>query len=216
MYAFHFIEKLCAIHTGYFETIEDQEKCEKVISYLLDNFTQEEVIELLQDEDIYHLTYDNLPDSLWEGSLLKRDQYYFHRLLQIRAKPTKYDKINNIYTPNKYYVEMKIRFTEMDFIIYMYTTLQTAIPVRDTKKDIGTLKYLLKKYATIDNFFAEHVEAIDFLLYLIEYVKVKHPNRCAYLSLLDIENNYCSVAMEQFVLKTQTAIGEKINRIIHR
>lgn len=216
MTIFHFIEKLSATHNGCFETIEDQQLCEKTISYLLENFSEEEVTDILSETDIYHLNFNNLPEALWEESLLKKDQFYFHHLLQIKSRPTKYDKISNAYLPNKFFVEMKIRFTENDFVVYMYTTLQTAIPVRDIKRDIGTLHYLLKKYNSIDSFFAEHVEPIDYLLYLIEYVKSNHPKRCSYLSLLDIENNYSAVALEVFVNKTQVAISNKINKIIHR
>lgn len=216
MCAFYFIEKLSALHNGHFESIEDQKKCEKVVSYLLDNFTEEEVIEKLKDANIYDLNFDNIPEHFWDNSLLKKDQFYFHHLLQIKSKPTRYDKINNIYFPNKFYIEMKINFTENDLVVYMYLTLQTAITIRDIKRDIGTLKYLLKKYSSINDFFTDHVEPIDYILFLIEYAKTNHQKRSIYLSLLDIENNYSSTALEQFVNKTQAAIGQKINRIIHR
>lgn len=142
-----------------FSDINENDELKKTIYYLQDNnFTKKQIIN-------YLFKYGSvLDESLWEDSILKPDTFYYHEQLTIMPGPA-------IWNPNikeqsqKFYLEMKIKYTIYDLLEYYYNELLIPIELRDTNKDKGAFEHMLKKYINFK------VEPIDFVLYLIDYTK---------------------------------------------
>lgn len=140
--------------------INNTDNIKRIIYYLLDNEYEYDFI--LK----YLLTYGPcLDDSLWDNSILKPNTFYYHNSLTIMPGAS-------IWNPNmkekapKFYLEMKIDFTIDDLLNYYYHELLIPIELRNYDKDKGAFEHLLKTY---NNKFK--VEAIDFILFLIDYNK---------------------------------------------
>lgn len=137
----------------------DNKDIKRIIYYLQDNdFNNKQILN-------YLLEYGSeLNEILWENSLLKPNTFYYHEQLTLMPEPA-------IWNPNikeqsqKFYLEMKIKYTIDDLLNYYYNELLVPIELRDTNKDKGAFEHMLKKYIKFN------IEAIDFILYLIDYNK---------------------------------------------
>lgn len=136
----------------------------KVFDFLYDNgYEDNEIIKIMKyfPKDKL-LTHEDLPDILWEGSLLKKDKFYYHNSLHIESEPPYWDIENNIIISTNYYREMKIMLTVNDIIDYYYSKFEKGY-FDNINKDKGTVEYLLKRYSNID-----FVSNVDFILFLID------------------------------------------------
>ena len=129
----------------------------KIAYYLLDN--------KYNDSDILKYLITNnteLVDSLWDGSLLKPDTFYYHEQLTIMPGPSVWNP-NMKEESNKFYLEMKIKYTIDDLLSYYYNNLLIPVELRNTKKDSKAFEHMLKQYSKFK------MQPIDFVLYLIDY-----------------------------------------------
>lgn len=106
------------------------------------------------------LTPEDLPNSLWDNSLLERDKFYFHKELQIISPPPTWDECF------PFYLEMKIQYTINNVLDYFVQTFNINSEWINKEKELGSIKYLLKDYKKYS-----FVEPIDFILHLIDYTK---------------------------------------------
>ena len=146
----------------YGHTIEDEsllKKLKRTINYLIDNRYDNTFI------FSYLLDYGPvISEVLWHNTLLKPDTFYYHEQLTIMPGPS-------IWHPNmkeksqKFYLEMKIKYTIDDLLNYYYTELLIPVELRDRNKDKGAFEHMLKKYTKF------RCEPVDFILYLIDYNK---------------------------------------------
>lgn len=146
----------------YGHIIEDEnllKKLKRTINYLIDNNYDNTFI------FSYLLDYGPvISEVLWHNTLLKPDAFYYHEQLTIMPGPS-------IWHPNmkeksqKFYLEMKIKYTIDDLLNYYYTELLIPVELRDRNKDKGAFEHMLKKYTKF------RCEPIDFILYLIDYNK---------------------------------------------
>ena len=144
---------------------ESYNKTNKLIAYLKEADIEEAlIIKVL--EDVPHkdyLTHEDLPNWLWENSILKPKTFYYHHSLQITSPAPKYNMNKKYNNKTKFYLEMKIKYTVDDLIDYFYNTLGVPLEFKDKKKDGGAINYLLSKYSNFT-----FIEPIDFVLALIE------------------------------------------------
>lgn len=128
-------------------------KTKATIEYLLDNKIEEkDILKVLQEcSGKKFITKSDLPNFLWKNSLIKRDKFYYHHVLQIVSKT------------NDFYLEMKIQFTLKDLLEYFIKTLKVDRSIVNEKHYMTQIEILLKRYSKL-NF----VEDLDFVLTLID------------------------------------------------
>lgn len=144
------------------ENEKEYNNTKMIFDYLLDSGCELNTIlkVILYDmKNKEHITIDDLPDIFWEGSLLKRDTFYFHRELQILSPPP------TLTESFPFYLEMKIRYTKQDVLNYFMKSFQINNEWIDQKKELGSISYLLDNYKKFG-----FIEPVDFLLHLIDYV----------------------------------------------
>ncbi len=134
------------------------------IAYLLDNELQgEEIIAELKRHTAVQIYPDDLSDILWKNSLLKKGHFYFHKELQLVSPAPILQKDGTISYAEDY-LEMKIRYTEQDILDYFLSKAgYQARQICDTKKELKTIAYLLKRFSLLEN-----VEPVDLILCLID------------------------------------------------
>lgn len=139
------------------DDIDTLNNIKKIAYYLLDN--------KYNDSDILKYLITNnteLVDSLWDDSLLKPDTFYYHEQLTIMPGPSVWNP-NIKEESNKFYLEMKIKYTIDDLLNYYYNNLLIPVELRNTKKDSKAFEHMLKQYNKFK------MQPIDFILYLIDY-----------------------------------------------
>lgn len=138
-------------------------KTKAVIEHLKDcGYTEEQIIDIIIKEfpNAEYLDFNNIPTSLWENSLLKKDKFYFHKELQITSPPPTWDK------SFPFFLEMKIFYSEKDILNYYVKTFNIRGEWVNEDKEIGSIKYLLNKYKMFS-----FIEPVDYILHLIDYAK---------------------------------------------
>jgi len=149
---------------GYCPEEKDWIPTRATIAYLLDNdFSGEEITDELRKHNTPFIHPDDLTPGLWNGSLLKKGHFYFHRELQIVSPAPMLKKDGTIsYTED--FLEMKIRYTEQDILNYFLSRAgKQQQQICDTKKELKTIAYLIKRFTAV-----EHVEPVDLILCLID------------------------------------------------
>lgn len=198
------------IHGQYpFDTNEYKEISQKTIDYLKDNgLSDGEILKAIEEmERVNAITYDALPESLWQNSLLKKHKFYFHNQLQIRSPMPIWDPITNKTIAPKFYLEMRIKFTEKDLLDYFYKTMGVNSLLQDEKKDLAALKYLLDKYKKL-----QFIEPIDFVLFLIDFASGQEIKSHEVLSMCQYEATVIDVLQR----KTEEAKLSKLNQVVWR
>ena len=186
---------------------------EKTIGYLSDNnFSNKEIIDILFGfNGMNDIAIKNLPDKLWDGSLLKRNVFYYHSQLHITSHPPYFDVIEQKRISPKFFLEMKIRYTPNDILNYIYSNLKDLEKYSDFKKDIGAVNYLLGKYKKYD-----FMEPVDFLLFLIDEAYYQYRNvNAKFTDILEIDSFKINV-IDKLDNKVKSAEAEHKNKIIWR
>ena len=170
---------------------EQPEQTEKTIKYLADNgLSTAEICEVLDEIGDRtcppsNITPADLPQSLWDGSLIERNEFYYHRLLQITTPSPIFDPANCTIKSEPYYLEMRIRFTYKHLLEYFIRRSRIDVALVDEMRDVGSLKYLINKYSKI-----AAVRPLDFVLMLIDKATEDgFPLNC----IFDIQRNEAEV-----------------------
>lgn len=157
------------------------------------------IIEEFPNKD--KLTINDIPDSLWEGSLLERNKFYFHKELQILSPPPTWDK------SFPFYIEMKIQYAVDDILKYFIKRFNINEDWMNKEKELGSIKYLLKDYKKFS-----FMDPVDFLLHLIDYT---YSIGTKAISIYDISNKDTEYA-ELIELDINNAKASKKNKVIWR
>lgn len=146
-------------------TKENVNKTNATVKYLKDNNMNDyDICMLILNIGIKScLTPNDLPNTLWEDSLLKRDTYYYHNTLQLVSAAPIWDPETNSIKSEDLYVEMLIKYTIDDLYKYYINKLQLSNDFLQETRDKGALKHLLSIYTKI-----EDIESIDIVLMLID------------------------------------------------
>jgi hypothetical protein len=193
------------------DTDEYKTKTRKIIDYLKDcNIAENDIVYFIcTAPEANFITPQMLPDSLWEGSLLKRDKFYYHNKLHMTSKPPVWDPISGKEKVYEFFLEMKIQFTMKDLVHYFYKTLLIDTELLDIKRDTGSMIFLLNRYEKF-----KFIEAIDFLLSVIDYAASMDEER-RIKSILDIQQ-YEGDVFEILQRKVAEATVAKANVIVWR
>lgn len=144
------------------------------------------------------ITVDDIPDSLWEDSLLVRNKFYFHKELQITSPPPTWDQ------SYPFYLEMKIKYTLDDVLNYFINSSGVRSDWVNREKELGSIRYLLKDYKKFS-----FMEPIDFLLHLIDYCVADGMEITSIYSLRDKEielANYLEIDVAKAITKEKNKI----------
>lgn len=182
---------------------------EKTFSFLIDNgFLENDIIKMLKDFPAkMALEPKDLPDTLWEGSLLKRDTFYYHSELHITPPAPYWDFENDKIISNKFFLEMKIKYDIKNLISYYYRKFPKDLRLIEDKKDIGTMQFLISKYSKLS-----FIEPIDFILFLIDEAS----NSTNELNDMIEIRRFEEQTLKALEHKTINASAEKMNLIIWR
>lgn len=188
---------------GEYPTDEDYRTTSLTFEYLEDaKFTSNEIVNIICSLPINNaITFDLLPDYLWEDSLIERNKFYFHKELQILSPPPTWEKTF------PFYLEMKIRYTLDDVLNYFIRMSGVRQDWINREKEIGSIKYLLNNYKKF-----KFMEPLDFLLHLIDFCISKEVelNQIYDLTHYEIE------LAEYLEVDTTNAIANNKNQIIWR
>lgn len=180
------------------------------IAYLIDNeFDEKQIIEIMNGLD-WSRTFSNedLPDYLWEDSLIERNKFYYHNLLQIRSMAPVLNKITGkLEMIEKDYIEMKIMFTINDLISYFYSKFYDLAIFEDKNRDVGAVKHMLNEYKRLDK-----INPLDFFLYSIDKCS---SDKSMITNIFDIKKVQMEV-FKELTAKATSAKALKINKIIWR
>lgn len=181
---------------------------EDTIDYLKDNkLTSDKIIETLKLSNCQDCLYpENLPDELWNDSLIKRNRFYYHNRLQLISKAPTLNILTGKIITYPFYKEIIINFTIKDLIDYFYTTMDISKELMDIKKDSGSFNYLFKKYSAIKD-----IETLDLILVMIDITKQNH----RVTNIINIEE-YNSEAIETLRSWQKAARIADANKIIWR
>lgn len=193
---------------------EEPSESEKIItnntlSYLRDNdFTENQIINMIKDfPPKMALEPKDLPDKLWNSSLVKRDVFYYHNELHITSPAPYWDFENDKIISSRFFLEMRIKYSVRDLISYYYKKIPMDSRLIDNKKDVGTMEYLLNKYKRVS-----FIEPVDFVLYLIDEAA---NSECEINEMIDLKR-FESDTFKYLERKTINAAAEKMNLIIWR
>lgn len=104
------------------------------------------------------IKFDDIPDALWNNSLVIRGNFYFHKELQIKSPPPTWEH------SFPFYLEMKIKYTVEDVLEYFLNFAHIRTDWVNREKELGSIRFLLKDYKKFS-----FMEPVDFLLHLIDY-----------------------------------------------
>lgn len=194
-----------------FESEEPKIKTQKVIDYLLEaKISEKDIFKIIEDAPkADYLKHEDLPDWLWDNSLLNRDTFYYHHILQIRSKAPKMNMETFEVESVPFYLEMQIKFSANDLLLYFYNKAQIEYSFKDEKKDIGAIAHLLNQYARID-----FIDGVDFLLSLIDYAVEMED--CSTSSIFQLDSKYRSEVFEYLKKRTSEAKANHADTIIYR
>lgn len=187
----------------------EREITKATLDHLIDNnLTERDIISMIKDFPAkMALEPSDLPNKLWENSLLNRDTFYYHSELHITSPAPYWDFENDRIVSSRFFLEMKIQYSIRDLIQYYYKKFPRDIRLIDEKKDIGTMEYLLNKYKNI-----AFIESVDFILFLIDEAADSGYELTEMIDLKRFETQ----AFDYLEHKTMNAAVEKMNKIIWR
>lgn len=187
----------------------EREITKATLGHLIDNnLTEKDIINIIKDFPAkMALEPSDLPNSLWENSLLNRDTFYYHSELHITSPAPYWDFENDRIVSSRFFLEMKIQYSIRDLIQYYYKKFPRDIRLIDDKKDNGTMEYLLNKYKNI-----AFIEPVDFILFLIDEAANSDYELTEMIDLKRFETQ----AFSYLEYKTMNAAVEKMNKIVWR
>jgi len=193
------------------DTEEYRIKSKKIIDHLIDAGVPTNLILKFVEEApaSNYLTPDMLPDWLWDGSLLKKDTFYYHNTLQITSKPPVFNPRTGKATVYPFFLEMKIQYTMDELIRYFYSKLKVDPALIDKKRDAAAMTYLMERYKKV----APFIESIDYVLFLIDYASTDDEDQNT--SILDIKK-YEAEMLQTLQHKVEEATLAGANKIVWR
>ena len=178
--------------------------------YLKDNnIDDKEILKILIACNKDEITGEDLPEYLWEDSLLDKGVFYYSDILHIKSKAPVWNPITFKEESEPFFLEMKIKFTIDDLLNIYYDKCRIPLGIRDKKKDAGALKHLINKYNAFKN-----VPGIDYVLTLIDYAS-KDINKELITNVFEIEE-YNKDVIQNFKAMYEQAEFEKTNKIVWR
>lgn len=148
-------------------------KTANTLDYLIDSgFSSLDIIKETNKHNGEVIEYDNLSDTLWKNSLIKKGAFYLHKELRLESPRPIYNPKTGEVTEFPYYIEMKIRYTEDDVLDYFVKKLKSSLVTsNDRHWDRRVLRELIKRFSNLD-----YVEALDVILCSIDRYLENNPD----------------------------------------
>lgn len=198
--------KLCI---GVMPTKEEYARTYFTALYLKDNnYTNIDIFKIFNNISKKMITIDDLPNELWNDSLIEKNRFYFHNLIHIKSKPPTWDPISMKEKCEPFYLEMKINFTEEDLLNYFYLNSRMPVDLRDEKRDKAALMHLFKKYDKTK------INGLDFLLSLIDTVS-QDIDKEMISNVFELED-YNKEVFDMYSKMLCESEFEKVNKIVWR
>lgn len=188
---------------GEYPSDENYRTTSLTFDYLKDaGFNSQEICNIACDLPIADkITFDLLPDKLWDNSLIDRNKFYYHKELQILSPPPTWNETF------PFYLEMKIRYTLDDLLDYFVRRAGVRQDWLNREKEIGSIKYLLNQYKKF-----KFMEPLDFLLHLIDFCIAKEVELNQIYDLTKYE-----IELAEFLeVDITNAVAQKKNVIVWR
>lgn len=110
------------------------------------------------------LSARNIPKHLWKkNNLLEDGVFYMHPALTLMSKNPQYDAATGNFIEYPYYRENLEFFSMDDVLRFAYSHLSPSM-IRSEDKDAGTVRYMLKKYASLKK---QDIQPLDMVLFLV-------------------------------------------------
>lgn len=179
------------------------------IDYLFDcGFSFNEILEELYRHNEESITYSNLSDKLWKGSLIKRDAFYLHRSLRLVSPAPSYNIESDEEISYPFYCEMKIRFTETDVLNFFKERLtETGRILQDDRADLAVLRNMMVKFSRID-----YVEPLDLVLCAIENKLNKTPETYRLIQV----TNECEFLLNEIIRDMKELESKDLRKMVMR
>lgn len=170
------INDYLAMRVGLEPTQEQYKQLIATVNYLKDNkIDNKEIFKILMNSNI-NLPEDcdktamekaivkqiELPDELWENSLLEKNTFYYNNRLHICSKPPTWNPKTFQEECEPFFMEMIINFTIKDLLEMYYRECRVPIGLRNKIRDEGALKHLLNKYNNLK------APGLDYVMYMID------------------------------------------------
>lgn len=187
-------------------------------NYLKDNeYDNKQILDILtrtiknkdnNDSEIM-ICGEDLPEDLWQISLLEKGKFYYSDILHIKSRPPKWNPVTFTEECEPFYLEMKIRFTIVELLDYYYEKCRVPQGLQDDKKNGGALLHLINKYNAFNK-----VPGIDYVIALIDRAS-KDIDKNFFTDVFEIET-YNKEVIEEFAAMYEQAVFEKTNVIVWR
>lgn len=185
----------------------------KIAKELFKNYDNDNNIDLTYESVSYkrkqYITFNELPEELWENSLTEKDKFYYSEILHLKSKAPSWNPITFQEECEEFYLEMKIRFTIDDLLEYYYSKCRIEVEFRDDKKAKGALLYLIEKYNKLNI-----ATGLDIVIGLINEASNDIDN----IMITDVFkiDEYLPIVIESLKAKTNEAELLKANKIVWR
>lgn len=179
-------------------------------NYLKDNnFNNNEIIKIFNNIGKETITGEDLPDELWNDSLLEKDRFYYSDIFHIKSKPPSWDPVTFTETCEEFFLEMKIKFTMNDLLFFFYDKCRVPQGLQDDKKNAGAFNHLIKKYEAFSK-----VPGIDYVIALINKASADIDKNFV-ANVFEIEE-YNKEVIEHFQMVSEESDFDKSNVIVWR
>lgn len=200
--------------TGIEPEEQDFNRTLSTANYLKDNgFNNIEILNIfkniMKDKKNAVIYGEDLPEELWDNSLLEKGKFYFSDILHIKSKPPSWNPVTFKEECESFFLEMKINFTMDNLLEYYYDKCRVPQGLQDDKKNAGALNHLIKKYNAFNN-----VPGIDYVIALIN--KTANDIDKSFTSEVFEIEDYNKEVIEEFEAIYNQATFEKTNVIIWR
>lgn len=212
-----------ALAVGIEPSKEAFNKTKATASYLKDNnYSDKDIIKILREvlkgfnkevkrNNAYNLSIsgEDLPERLWENSLLKKGEFYFSDILHIKSKAPSWNPVTFTEECPPFFLEMKISFTIDDLLNYYYDKCRVSLPLQNENRDKAAMKHLIAKY---DKF--NKVSGIDYVIALINEAG-QDIEKDVFTEIFEIEN-YKEQVISHFEMVNNEVELQKTNVIVWR
>lgn len=195
--------------TGIEPDKEDRNRTMATIKHLRDNgYSKEDIFKILKEVGKTKVEGLDLPDRLWEDSLIEKGIFYYNNLLHIKSKAPTWNPKTFTVVSEPFFMEMKIKYTMNDLLDYYYTECRVPLGLREKTRDIGALKHLLGKYNNLK------AKGLDYIMYMINLAS-KDIDTTFLSNPFELEN-YSKQAFIELEDKVEEAKLNKCDTIIWR
>lgn len=204
------VYKYYLTNKGYEPIDEDFKRTLATANYLKDNNMDEKTIfKILLECNKDKICGEDLPESLWEKSLLKKNIFYYSDIFHIKSNPPRWNPVTFKEECPEFFLEMKINFTMNDLLNYYYEKCRVPLALQNDKRDAGAFTHLINKYNAF-----EIIPGIDYVVALINKAS-EDKNKKIFTEIFEIEK-YKEEIITDFEIIANEAKHSKSNKIVWR